>query len=114
MSRIWDPESISEIDKRSLDRMIEEYNETNMSLEKFFFDYYLLDEFLKREIVYMAINGNIPFQEKYFKEDDQDFEAARDEVEKSLGKTTTLQRGARKGEDAGPIVGNELAVAEKP
>ena len=28
----------------------------------------------------MAINGDIPFQEKYFKEDDQDFAAARDEV----------------------------------
>ena len=60
--------------------MIKEYKETDMPLEEFSFHNYSLDEFLKREVVYMAINGDIPFQEKYFKEDDQDFAAARDEV----------------------------------
>ena len=28
----------------------------------------------------MAINGNIPFQEKYFKEDDEEFRAAREQA----------------------------------
>ena len=78
MSRKWDPESICEIDKQGLDRIIKEYKDTNMSFEEFFFDNYFLDEFLKEEIIYMEINGNIPFQEKYFKEDDEEFRAARE------------------------------------
>ena len=78
MSRKWDPESISEIDKQSLDRIIKEYKDTNMSFEEFFFNNYFLDELLKEEIIYMEINGNIPFQEKYFKEDDEEFRAARE------------------------------------
>ena len=80
MSRKWDPESIRESDKQSLDRIIKEYRDTNVSLEEFFFDHYLLDEFLKEEVIYMAINGNIPFQEKYFKEDDEEFRAAREQA----------------------------------
>lgn len=80
MSRKWDPESIREIDKQDLDRIIKEYKDTSMSFDEFFFENYLLDEFLKEDIIYMEINGNIPFQEKYFKEDDEEFTAAREQA----------------------------------
>ena len=98
MSRKWDPDTIREIDKRSLDRIIKEYKGTDMSLEEFFFDNYLLDEFLTKEIIYMAMNGNIPFQEKYFKADDEEFRAAREQATNNVKDkdVTKLSKGIAK------------------
>ena len=64
--------------------------------------------------MYLDLNGGIPFQLLYFAKNDKDFAEARDEVEESLGKRTTLQGGARKDEDANPMVEKQLTVAEKP
>ena len=67
----------------------------------------------KREYIYLELNGGIPLQLLYYAKDDQDFAAARDEVEESIGKKLTLQRRARKDEDANTIDGKKLAMAEK-
>ena len=79
MSRRYDPTDIHEIDKLALDRIIQEYwnRPETMSFETFFFSEYLLDEFTKKELIYMDINGEIPFQILYFTQDDKQFAAVR-------------------------------------
>ena len=111
--RIWDPSDLSEPRKQSLDEMIKSYWERP--------EYQRFDDFFhsnvnlqKREYIYLDVNGGIPFQLLYFAKDDQDFAAARDEVEESLGKKATLQGGAGKDEDADSVVEKALALAEKP
>lgn len=111
--RIWDPSDLSEPRKQSLDEMIKSYWERP--------EYQTFDDFFhsnvnlqKREYIYLDVNGGIPFQLLYFAKDDQDFAAARDEVEESLGKKATLQGGAGKDEDADSVVEKALALAEKP
>ena len=79
MSRRYDPTEIHEIDKLCLDRIIQKYwnRPETMSFETFFFSEYLLDEFTKKELIYMDINGAIPFQMLYFTQDDKEFAAVR-------------------------------------
>ena len=59
-----------EIDKRSLDldKIVREYKDMDMCLEYFVFENYLLDQFLKKEVTYMAINGNIFFKKSISKQ----------------------------------------------
>ena len=54
--------------------------------------HYFLEEFLKEEVIYMAINGNIPFQEKYFKEDDEEFRAAREQATNNVEEKNVTKR----------------------
>ena len=63
-----------EIDKLCLDRVIQEYwnRPETMSFETFLFS-----EFTKKELVYMVINGDIPFQMLYFTQNDKQFAAVR-------------------------------------
>ena len=70
---------IHEIYKLALDRIIQEYwnRPEAMSFETFFFSEYLLGKFTKKELIYMDINGEIPFQILYFTQDDKEFAAVR-------------------------------------
>ena len=111
--RIWDPSDLNEPRKQSLDDMIKYYWERpkDQTFDDFF---HFGDNLQKREYIYLDLNGGIPFQQLYFTKDDQDFAAARDEVDESLVKEATLQGGAQKDEDADSMVGKELAVVKKP
>ena len=54
-----------------------------MFFDDFFFDHYLLYEFTKKELLYMDINGDIPFHMLSFAKDDEEFaEVRRTIVEK--------------------------------
>ena len=48
-----------------------------MSFDDFCFDHYLLYEFTKKELIYMDINGDIPFHMLSFAKDDEEFAAVR-------------------------------------
>ena len=59
-----------------------------MSFDDFFFDHYLLYEFTKKELIYMDINGDIPFHMLSFAKDDEEFAAVRRTI---VEKKTTLR-----------------------
>ena len=79
MSRRYDPKDMCEMDKLCLDRIIQEYwtRPETMFFDDFFFDHYLLYEFTKKELIYMDINGDIPFHMLSFAKDDEEFAAVR-------------------------------------
>ena len=69
MSRRYDPADMCEIDKLVLDRIIQEYWTRPETM--------LLYEFTKTELIYMDINGDIPFHMLSFAKDDEEFAAVR-------------------------------------
>ena len=111
--RIWDPSDLSEPRKQSLDEMIKSHRERPE--HQTFDDFFHLEHkgLQKREYIYLELNGGIPFQLLYYAKDDQDFAAARDEVEESIGKQLTPQGRARNDEDVHNIDGKKLVMAEK-
>ena len=78
-TRRYDPVEICEADKVVLDEIIVNYwsRPDTMSFDMFFFDMYVLNEFTKQELIYMELNGDIPFQALYFSQSDEDFDKAR-------------------------------------
>ena len=80
--RKYDPTDMCELDKQVLDGIIQEYwnRPETMTFDTFFFSEYFLDDFTKKEIIYMDINGDIPFQLIYFPQDDKEFAAARNDI----------------------------------
>ena len=76
MSRKYDPIDISEIDKLALD------TQAYWSFDEFFFYQYNLYKFTKKELIYMDINGDIPFHLLSFAKDDEEYVPALKTYEK--------------------------------
>ena len=56
--------------------------EHDATLEAFFYeDIYCLDTFTKEEIIYMRLNGDIPFKQIHFSKADECFAKARAEAD---------------------------------
>ena len=94
--RKWNPKLISEKDKTGLDNIIQEFwtRKPDMTFHHFFYKDYVLEEFTKEEIIYISINGDIPFQQIHFSNDDEDFAKARQEagMENAMEKPNANER----------------------
>ena len=75
MSRKYDPTDMSEINKLALDEIIQAYwtRPETVSFDEFSLYQYNLYEFTKKELMYMDINGDIPFHMLSFAKEDKEY-----------------------------------------